>query len=82
VYGPERTVLWAVGSFAPTDPIGTNHNLILMLDKPGHGTLYKKIYFLRMSVEEEFFQQIFELFMKIGNEKVFIDILKRLLLLD
>ena len=53
-----------------------------MLDKLGHDTLYKKISFLQMSVEEGFFQQIFELFVKIDNEKVFIDILKWLLLLD
>ena len=82
MYGPVRTVLWAVGSFAPTDPIGTNHNLILMLDKPGQGTIYKKISFLRMTAWKGFFQQIFELFVKIDNEKVFIDILKWLLLLD
>jgi len=53
-----------------------------MLDKPDQGTIYKKISFLRMTAWKGFFQQIFELFVKIDNEKVFIDILKWLLLLD
>jgi len=35
-----------------------------------------------MTAWKGFFQQIFELFVKIDNEKVFIDILKWLLLLD
>ncbi len=52
-----------------------------MLDKPDDDTIYKKIYFLQMSVEERSFQQIFELFMRDCNEKVFIDILKLVLLL-